>query len=216
MPYQTAIFDLDGTLLNTLDDLYNAVNHSLTAFGLPKRSLAEVRLFTGNGIRRLIDLSVPKGTPQDLAGQVFDEFKAFYDAHKLDTTRPYTGMAEVIDDLRAAGIACAVVSNKADFAVQGIIDHFYPGKFDYVMGERAGIQRKPNRDMIDVILRDLGKSANGMVYVGDSEVDVETAKNCGCPCLSCSWGFRDREWLVEHGATTIVDTPAELEASILA
>ena len=158
MPYQTAIFDLDGTLLNTLDDLYNAVNHSLVAYGLPKRSLAEVRLFTGNGIRRLIDLSVPEGTPSHLTDQVFDEFKTYYDAHKLDTTRPYTGMAEVIDDLRAAGVACAVVSNKADFAVQGIIDHFYPGKFDYVMGERAGIRRKPNRDMIDVILRDLGRS----------------------------------------------------------
>ena len=216
MPYQTAIFDLDGTLLNTLDDLYNAVNHSLVAYGLPKRSLAEVRLFTGNGIRRLIDLSVPKGTPSHLTDQVFGEFKTYYDAHKLDTTRPYTGMTEVIDDLRAANVACAVVSNKADFAVQGIIDHFYPSKFDYVMGERAGIMRKPNRDMIDVILRDLGRSADGMAYVGDSEVDIETAKNRGCPCLSCSWGFRDREWLVEHGATTIVDTPAELEAKILA
>ena len=135
---------------------------------------------------------MPEGTPSHLTDQVFDEFKTYYDAHKLDTTRPYTGMAEVIDDLRAAGVACAVVSNKADFAVQGIIDHFYPGKFDYVMGERAGIRRN------------------------DSEVDIETAKNCGCPCLSCSWGFRDREWLVEHGATTIVDTPAQLEAKILA
>ena len=128
MPYQTAIFDLDGTLLNTLDDLYNAVNHSLVAYGLPKRSLAEVRLFTGNGIRRLIDLSVPKGTPSHLTDQVFGEFKTYYDAHKLDTTRPYTGMTEVIDDLRAANVACAVVSNKADFAVQGIIDHFYPSR----------------------------------------------------------------------------------------
>ena len=173
MPYQTAVFDLDGTLLNTLDDLYTAVNHSLVAYGLPERSLAEVRLFTGNGIRRLIDLSVPKGTPKDLTDKVFDKFKAYYDKHKLDTTRPYTGMAEVIDDLRSAGVACAVVSNKADFAVQGIIDHFYPGKF-------------------------------------------ETSRNCGCPCLSCSWRFRDREWLVEHGATTIVDTPAQLEAKILA
>ena len=214
MPYQTAIFDLDGTLLNTLDDLYNAVNHSLTAYGLPKRSLAEVRLFTGNGIRRLIDLSVPKGTPAHLTDQVFAEFKTYYDAHKLDTTRPYTGMAEVIDDLRAAGVACAVVSNKADYAVQGIIDHFYPGKFDYVMGERAGIRRKPNRDMIDVILRDLGRSVDGMVYVGDSEVDIATARNAKTSCVLVSWGYRDVETLRENGAETIVDTMDGLRGQI--
>lgn len=216
MPYQTAIFDLDGTLLNTLDDLHRAVNHALAALGLPRRGLAEVRLFTGNGIRRLIDLSVPEGASQDVADRVFAKFKAYYDKHKLDATRPYTGMPEVIGDLRGAGVACAVVSNKADSAVQGIIDHFYPDTFDCVMGERAGVRRKPHRDMIDVVLRELGRSADGMVYVGDSEVDIETARNCGCPCLSCSWGFRDRSWLVEHGATTIVDTPAQLEAKILA
>lgn len=214
--YKTVVFDLDGTLLDTLEDLYLSVNHALAAHGLPGRSRDEVRLATGNGIVLLIKRSVPADCPDELREKVFKTFKEHYGAHSMDHTAPYAGMPELVAALREAGAHVAVVSNKADFAVQGIIDHFYPGKFDYVMGERAGIRRKPNRDMIDVILRDLGRSVDDMVYVGDSEVDIETAKNCGCPCLSCSWGFRDRDWLVEHGATTIVDTPAELEAKILA
>lgn len=214
--YKTVVFDLDGTLLDTLEDLYLSVNHALEAYGLPARSRDEVRLATGNGIVRLIQRSVPTDCPDELRERVFGTFKEHYGAHSMDHTAPYAGMPELVAALREAGAHVAVVSNKADFAVQGIIDHFYPGKFDYVMGERAGIRRKPNRDMIDVILRDLGRSVDGMVYVGDSEVDIETARNCGCPCLSCSWGFRDREWLDEHGATTIVDTPAQLEAKILA
>ncbi|MGI6230260.1 MAG: HAD family hydrolase [Tractidigestivibacter sp.] len=216
MAYTTAIFDLDGTLLNTLNDLYTSVNHALKVYGLPERSLADVRMFTGNGIARLIHLSLPEGTSPELEAQVFDEFKRYYDAHKLDTTRPYTGMSEVIGDLRHVGVSCAVASNKADFAVQGIIDRYFPGTFDYVTGEREGVPRKPNRAMIDAILATLGRSQEGLVYVGDSEVDIETAKNCGCDCIICSWGFRDRDWLLEHGATTIVDTPAQLERQILA
>lgn len=216
MAYRTAIFDLDGTLLNTLDDLHNAVNHALADQGLPKRSIAEVRAYTGNGIAHLVQQSVPEETPAELEEKVFDDFKAYYDKHKLDNTRPYSGMSEVIGDLRSAGVKCAVASNKADFAVQGIIARYFPDTFDYVTGEREGVPRKPNRAMIDAILETFGRTVDGLVYVGDSEVDLETARNVGCDCIICSWGFRDRDWLVKCGATTIVDTPAELEARILA
>ncbi len=216
-PAQTVVFDLDGTLLDTTVDLALAVNHALEAFGLPRRSEADIIAFTGNGIVRLVERSVPEGTSHGLWQQVFDEFKAFYGVHALDHTEPYAGIRECVAALREAGVPCAVVSNKADFAVQEIIAARMPGCFDAVMGEceDRGIRKKPAPDMVDAALARMGRGREGLVYVGDSEVDVATAAACACPCVACSWGFRTREELVEAGATTIVDTPDELRCVLL-
>ncbi len=218
MPYQAVVFDLDGTLLNTLEDLYLSVNRALAAHDLPRRSRDEVRLATGNGIARLIERSVRADCPDDLREKVFADFKADYGVHSMDHTAPYQGIVEVLDDLRAAGARLAVVSNKADFAVQELIAAVFPGVFDCVMGENeaAGIRKKPAPDMVWAALdrMDVGR-AHPFVYVGDSEVDLQTAKNLGCPCIACTWGFRDREWLVSQGAKSLVDTPKELGRVLL-
>ncbi len=215
---QTVVFDLDGTLLDTTVDLALAVNHALEAHGLPRRPEEEIIAFTGNGIARLVERSVPEGTPRELWRSVFDEFKRWYGIHALDHTEPYAGVPECVDALRAAGVACAVVSNKADFAVQQIISARMPGRFDAVIGEceDRGIAKKPAPDMVEAALGRMGRGREGLVYVGDSEVDVATAQACGCPCVACSWGFRSRAELVEAGATIIVDTPAELRRVLIA
>lgn len=215
--YKTVVFDLDGTLLDTLEDLYLSVNHALEAYGLPARSRDEVRLATGNGIVRLIQRSVPADCPDELRERVFGTFKEHYGAHSMDHTAPYAGMPELVAALREAGAHVAVVSNKADFAVQTIIRATFPDAFDCVMGENeaAGIPKKPARPMVDAALEAMGGRSGAVAYVGDSEVDVATAANADCDCVACSWGFRSREALVEAGAPLIVDTPSELQRVLL-
>ena len=216
--YKTVVFDLDGTLLDTLEDLYLAVNHALADHGMPARTLDEVRLATGNGIALLVARSVPEGCDDELRERVFSDFKSYYGEHAMDHTAPYAGMRGLVGHLRAAGARVAVVSNKADFAVQEIIDATFAGDFDCVMGENeaAGIPKKPARQMVDAAIAAMGGRDGRVAYVGDSEVDVATAANADCDCVACSWGFRGREWLRRAGATTIVDTPAELERVLLA
>ena len=205
---KVAVFDLDGTLLDTTRDLALAVNHTLAVFGMPQLPQDQVIAYTGNGIARLIEQSVPAGTPRDVWERAFDEFKRYYGAHALDHTEPYPGIPECVAALRAEGLGVAVVSNKADFAVQEIIDARMPGCFDAVLGEceARGIRRKPAPDMVLAVLDQLGAARNGLVYIGDSEVDVATARNAGLPCISVSWGFRDRDVLVNAGAETICDS----------
>ncbi len=232
MAYKTVVFDLDGTLLDTLEDLYLSVNRALVANGLARRSRDEVRLATGNGIARLIRICAGEACDQALYEKVFSDFKADYAEHSMDHTAPYAGMVEVVAALRAAGAHVAVVSNKADFAVQTIIEQTFPGAFDCVMGENeaAGIRKKPAPDMVLAALGRMGvagaagdpatdpdpaTAATRIAYVGDSEVDLATAANLGCDCVTCTWGFRDRAWLVEQGAKVLVDTPDELLAVLL-
>ncbi len=234
MAYKTVVFDLDGTLLDTLEDLYLSVNRALVANGLARRSRDEVRLATGNGIARLIRICAGEACDQALYEKVFADFKADYAEHSMDHTAPYAGMVEVVAALRAAGAHVAVVSNKADFAVQTIIEQTFPGAFDCVMGENeaAGIRKKPAPDMVLAALGRMGvagaagdptadpaadpaTAATRIAYVGDSEVDLATAANLGCDCVTCTWGFRDRAWLVEQGAKVLVDTPDELLAVLL-
>ncbi|PWM33532.1 MAG: HAD family hydrolase [Coriobacteriia bacterium] len=214
---KVAVFDLDGTLLDTTRDLALAVNHTLAVFGMPQLPQDQVIAYTGNGIARLMEQSVPAGTPRDVWERAFDEFKRYYGAHALDHTEPYPGIPECVAALRAEGLGVAVVSNKADFAVQEIIDARMPGCFDAVLGEceARGIRRKPAPDMVLAALDQLGAARDGLVYIGDSEVDVATAAACACPCVSVSWGFRSREELVVAGATRIVDTPDELRRVLL-
>lgn len=214
---KVAVFDLDGTLLDTTRDLALAVNHTLAVFGMPQLPQDQVIAYTGNGIARLMEQSVPAGTPRDVWERAFDEFKRYYGAHALDHTEPYPGIPECVAALRAEGLGVAVVSNKADFAVQEIIDARMPGCFDAALGEceARGIRRKPAPDMVLAVLDQLGAARDGLVYIGDSEVDVATAAACACPCVSVSWGFRSREELVVAGATRIVDTPDELRRVLL-
>ena len=212
MRYSVILFDLDGTILNTLDDLAASTNRALAKNGLPTRSTEEVRRFVGNGIRLLIERAVPSNTPLTLTDRVFDDFRADYAKHCSDRTLPYDGIPELLRALRASGARTAVISNKADSAVQALIAHYFPGLFDAVVGERPGVRRKPAPDMVNDALAALGADKSRAVYVGDSEVDIETARNAGIPCISVTWGFRDREQLVETKATELAADAGELHA----
>lgn len=215
--YSTAIFDLDGTLLDSLEDLHLSTNVALAEHGLPARSLEEVRRFVGNGIRKLVERAVPAGTGAAEQEAVYEDFCAHYAAHCEDNTGPYPGILELLARLRAAGVRLAVVSNKGDFAVQELVARQFPGAFDAILGENeaAGIRKKPAPDMVEAALARMGADRDGMVYIGDSEVDVQTAASVGCPCISCTWGFRSVDDLLAAGATTFVNTPAELERVLL-
>ena len=215
--FQTVIFDLDGTLLNTLDDLASSTNHALAAYGLPPRTCDEVRAFVGNGIANLIRQAVPEGSDERLVRDVHDAFDEHYAAHNLDATAPYPGVCELVSRLRERGLACCVVSNKGDYAVQPLVRHFFPNLFDVVCGEREreGIRRKPWPDTVLECMRVCGCAPEHCVYVGDSEVDVLTARNAGIGCISVTWGFRSPEQLVEAGAGVLVDTVEQLEHALM-
>lgn len=215
MGYATAIFDLDGTLLDTVDDLADAVNAALKAHGMPLRSVDETRASVGNGIARLIELSVPEGTSEEERLQVMADFKAHYGAHCAEKTRPYPGVCEVLAKLRELGIKCAVVSNKGDFAVQMLAEKYFGGLLDMALGERPEIPRKPDPAPIRYIMGELGAEASSTVYVGDSEVDIVSADNAGLDHIICSWGFRERGFLIESGAKVLVDTADELLDAIV-
>lgn len=213
--YSTVIFDLDGTLLDTLEDLHLTLNHTLAALGMPTRTLAETRAFVGNGIRRLIERAVPAGTDEATIAKANAEFDAHYTVHCNDHTRPYPGICELVAHLREKGVRVAVVSNKTQYAVDELVGIHFPGAFDAVVGVRPGVAKKPARDMVDMAIAEMGGVACGpSVYVGDSEVDVATAAAAELPCLSVSWGFRTPEQLAEAGAATICATADELERAL--
>ncbi|MCR5131025.1 MAG: HAD family hydrolase [Prevotella sp.] len=212
MTYQTIVFDLDGTLLDTLDDLTASCNYALEAHGMPVHSRDEVRQFVGNGVRRLIERAVPAGTSAKQIEEVLSTFQQHYLLHGLDKTQPYEGIREMLAELKARGCQLAVVSNKFYKATQELIAHFFGDTINVAIGEHEaeGIRKKPAPDTVFEALRQLNVGKVGAVYVGDSDVDVETAKNCGIPCISVLWGFRNREFLIQHGATTLVESPEEL------
>ena len=210
--YQTYIFDLDGTLLDTLGDLAASMNYALRKSGFPERNLEEVRQFVGNGVRVLIEQAVPAGTSTQLVEQTLSTFREHYLAHGLDTTCPYEGVCEMLESLKREGCRIAVVSNKFYAATQELCQHFFADLVEVAIGEREDIRRKPAPDTVVEALRQLGISKDNAVYVGDSEVDIATAKNAGIPCISVLWGFRDKAFLLAHGAKTFVQHPEELLA----
>ena len=209
--YKTFIFDLDGTLLDTLQDLADSVNHALRQYGMPEHSLDDIRRFVGNGVRLLMERAVPEGAQHPLFEEAFASFRQYYMQHSLDTTRPYDGIVETIRELKLRGCRLAVVSNKMMAATQELVAHFFPD-VEVAIGEHeaAGIRKKPAPDTVDEALRQLGVTREGAVYVGDSDVDLLTARNSGMPCISVLWGFRDREFLLAHGATTFIEHPRDL------
>lgn len=211
MGYRAVVFDLDGTLLYTLEDLWLATNHALATFGFPARGLDEVRSYVGNGYRRLIRLATPDGTPDAVQEEALATFNAYYLEHCEDNTAPYPGVPELLKRLAAEEVAMAVVSNKGDAATKSLMERTFPGTFAAAVGEREGVHRKPAPDTVHEVLSELGLSPQDIVYVGDSEVDVATAANVGCDFIGVTWGYRSVQQLLDAGATTMVDTTAELE-----
>ena len=210
MKYRLIIFDLDGTLLNTIGDLTDSVNFSMRSLHFPEHTEAEVLSFVGNGNRVLMERCLPAGTPEDTINLALGKFHEYYSRHYADKTYAYKGIPELLADLKTAGYLLVVVSNKADYAVQDICRKYFDGIFDFVIGDREGIRRKPASDPVELARETLGVPKAQTVYIGDSEVDIETASNSGIPCLSVDWGFRSHEILVASGAKVIITSPNDV------
>lgn len=215
MGYKLAIFDMDGTILNTLDDLAASTNYALKANGMPGRTTEEVCSFVGNGIQKLIERASAPGSSEAQKEQVLATFKDYYKDHCADKTRPYDGIMDLLATLRKKGILTAVVSNKGDFAVQILCQDYFPDMFDFAVGEKEGIRRKPAPDSVQAVLDKFQIDKKDAVYIGDSEVDIQTGANAGMKVIAVDWGFRTEEFLKESGADCIVHTMEELLKKIV-
>ncbi len=215
MKYTLAVFDMDGTILDTLEDLQDSLNVILEKYGYPKRSLEEVRCFVGNGILRLIEQAVPSDCSEEQVQMVYEDFIPYYREHSAEKTRPYDGIVTLLDELKKRGMKLAVVSNKADAAVQDLCVQYFDGLFDMAAGEREGMAKKPSPDMVELVLDTLQVSKKDAVYIGDSEVDVATAKNSGLHLCAVEWGFRDVDVLKAHGAEHIFADTESLKDYLL-
>lgn len=215
--YKAVIFDLDGTLLDTLDDLWDSVNHTMDVFSYPKRTREEVRRFVGNGVDRLIELCIPGEANDPNRDEAIAEYRRYYKDHSEIKTKPYDGVNEVVDKLISDGIKVAVVSNKIHTSTVELCGKYFPS-IENVCGEREaeGIRRKPHPDTVIKSAEDMGLNVGECVYVGDSEVDVETARRAGMDCISVLWGFRDREYLESMGGQIFASTAEELYNAIKA
>ncbi len=209
MKYKAIIWDMDGTILDTLSDLHDSVNHMLVSNGYGERTFDETRRSVGNGIRRLVALSVPEGENNPDFERLFGEFREYYSAHSRVKTLPYEGIGETLDALKKLGVKMAVVSNKIDEAVKELAREFYP-QMDFALGEKEGVPIKPAPDMVETALSFLGTEKCEAVYIGDSEVDVLTARNSGLDCISVLWGFRTKEELIENGASVFAEKPQDI------
>lgn len=210
MKYQAVIFDMDGTILDTLDDLTDAVNHCLECHGFPLRDKNEIRSFVGNGLYKLAERSVPGKTDQKDVERMYEDLFVYYRQHCDEKTKPYTGILTLLQKLKENGYKTAVVSNKADAAVRTLCEKYFDGLFDAAAGEKNGVNKKPEPDSVYAVLRELEVGKNEAVYIGDSEVDIQTAQNAGIDCISVAWGFRDAEVLLQNGAEHIVRTTEEI------
>lgn len=208
--FKTYIFDLDGTLLSTLNDLASSTNYALRWAGMPERTIEEVRMFVGNGVRLLMERAIPEGVNNPKFEETYAKFREHYMEHNLDTTRPYDGIPELLHELKRRGKHLAIVSNKFYAATQDLAKHFFPDTIEVAIGERENIRKKPAPDTVLEALRQLNVSKEDAVYIGDSDVDIMTAKNCGLPCISVLWGFRDKDFLIEHGGSLFVEKPIEI------
>ena len=213
MNYDAVIFDLDGTLLNTLEDLTDSVNYALSNAGLPGRTIEEVRRFIGDGVRMLITRSVAPINDKERIQSIHQCFTQHYRENCENKTKPYDGILEMLTKLQAHGISTAIVSNKVDFAVKKLAEKYFPGKITLALGDRDGIPRKPAPDALLEAIRLL--DCRHPLYVGDSDVDVQTAKNAGIDGIFVTWGFRSREELAAAGATRFADSASQLIQMIL-
>lgn len=207
---KSVIFDLDGTLLYTLEDLKDSVNFALQKFHYPPRTLDEVRNFVGNGVRLLVERSIPNGAKNPDMEQVLKVFKAHYAENMYNKTKPFDGINEMLDELKCKGIRTAVVSNKFDLAVKELCKKYFGEKIEIAIGESENVRKKPAPDSVLKVMEILNCSNNETFYVGDSEVDIQTAKNCNLKCISVTWGYKNRKFLTENGAEIFVDSPDEI------
>lgn len=209
---KAVIFDLDGTLLNTLDDLADSTNYALSKFGYPTRTIEEVRQFVGNGVAKLIERAIPEGKNNSNFEKCLSIFKENYAKNMYNKTAPYNGIIEMLSNLKSKGIKIAVVSNKFDLAVKELCKKYFEGFIDFAAGENEaqGIKKKPAPDTVISVLNEFNFAPEDAVYVGDSDVDIMTAKNSKMPCISVTWGFRDEKFLLENGATILINAPSEI------
>ena len=214
--YRHVIFDLDGTLLNTIDDLADAGNYVCSLHGWPTHTVEEYKYFVGNGMTRLAQRFAPEDwrTPERISA-ILEEFMPYYDAHKEDKTAPYPGMPQVLEELKGAGLSLAVLSNKADAMAGPVVEHYYPGVFPIVQGAVDGLPTKPDPTLLFRLMERMGAGREDTLFVGDSNVDIRTAKNAGLPGCGVLWGFRTRQELEAEGADFIAPTPQALADLIL-
>ena len=213
--YSLAIFDLDGTLLDTLGDLHASVNFALNAFSFPERTIDEVRSFIGNGVVRLMERSTPNNTDEATQKQCLDVFRAHYLEHMSDTTAPYANVKELLSALRNKGIKVAVVSNKLHPAVEDLCESYFPNLIDKAVGVSVEAERKPSPVNVFKTAEYFKTDIRDCIYIGDSEVDVQTAHNAQIKCIGITWGFRDKDCLVAHGCDFIADTADEVYSLIV-
>lgn len=211
MKYTTVIFDLDGTLLNTLEDLADGVNYIMAKYGYPVHTLEEIRCFVGNGIRKLMERATPMGVENPMFEQIFRDFKEYYTSHCQVKTHVYPGIIELLHVLRTEyQCKMAIVSNKNMEAVQELNQIYFSDSMDLAVGEQKGVRKKPFPDEVETVIQELEAEKHQVLYVGDSEVDKETADNAGIDCVLVSWGFRDKEKLIALRPLGVIDTPEEL------
>lgn len=211
MKYKAILYDMDGTVLDTLADLSAAVNHSLSVYSYPAVSAAHVRRSLGNGARRLISCCLPENADEASTNELLEYYKKYYDAHCCIETAPYEGIVQLMEKLRDAGVKQAILSNKPHSAVQPLAEKFFSGLLEFALGESETVRKKPDPSGLLSAAARLGFALDECLYVGDSEVDVQTARNAGMDCVAVSWGFRDRDELVAAGAQMIADSVKELE-----
>lgn len=208
--YDTYIFDLDGTLLDTLMDLAASCNYALQQHGMAQRTIDEVRMFVGNGVKKLMERAIPDGLANPQFDDVYQCFRQHYLKHGLDHTAPYPGVLPILAELKRRNKKIAVVSNKFYRATEELCKHFFDQYVEVAIGEREGIKKKPAPDSVLEALAQLGVTGDNAVYIGDSDVDIATANNCQLPCISVLWGFRDKDFLLRSGAATLISAPEEL------
>ena len=210
MGYDSYIFDLDGTLLDTIDDLAFSCNYALEKHGMPHRSIEEVKAAVGNGVKKLLERTVPEGLNNPMFDQTFAAFKEHYLIHCTEHTYPYPGITELLTELRERGKHIAVVSNKFDAATKGLVKHFFGKTVEVAIGEYDINKRKPAPDMVFEALKEMGQSHETAIYIGDSNVDIDTAQNSRLPCVSVLWGFRSADFLIASGASILVSKPKDI------
>lgn len=215
MRYRLACFDLDGTLLDTLGGLTFSLNAARRMNNLEPQTEEQVRTYIGNGVVKFIERSLtasPGNYTEELKMRLLKDNNAYYDSHYLEKTHPYNGIMEALTRLKSDGMLLACVTNKNDEPAQKLIEHFFPGLFDYVRGSVEGVERKPSKEPVEKCLLSLGVDNGEAVYIGDSDTDIKTADNSGLDIISCTWGYRTREFLMENGAVNICSAPLDLRS----
>ena len=206
----TIIFDLDGTLLNTLEDLHAFFNKAITEYGYPRRTLDEIKSFVGNGIKKAIERALPSNIEESELNKIVNYFRSYYEEHMLELTKPYDGIIGMLEELKANNYKLAVVSNKYDAAVKELCKNYFGKYIDIAIGESEEVRKKPEIDGVMKAIKELNSSIDNSIYIGDSDVDIKTAKNVGIPCISVLWGFRDKDFLIQNGGKLFAEKPKDI------